>query len=195
MSSPAALRRRPGPRGAEADLIAANADIGVARAAFLPSISLTAEGGIASAMLDAILRPESLLYSLAASLVAPIFDGGQRQADLDSARARYEELVFVYQQAALTAFREVEDALVDQETQALREAALIESERQARQAYDLAALQYREGAIDLLTLLDAQRTLLSAQDTLVQARLSRLAAAVALAKALGGGWQGTLPGT
>ena len=67
-------------------------------------------------------------------------------------------------------------------------------ERQARQAYNLAALQYREGAIDLLTLLDAQRTLLSAQDTLVQVRLSRLAAAVALAKALGDGWQGTLPG-
>jgi len=188
------LRRRPDLRGAEADLVAANADIGVARTAFLPSISLTAEGGIASAMLDAVLRPESLLYSLAASLVAPIFDGGARQADLDSARARYEELVFAYQQAALTAFREVEDALVDQETQALREAALIESERQARQAYDLAALQYREGAIDLLTLLDAQRTLLSAQDTLVQVRLARLAAAVALAKALGGGWQGGLPG-
>ena len=188
------LRRRPDLRGAEADLVAANADIGVARAAFLPSISLTAEGGIASTMLDAVLRPESLLYSLAASLVAPIFDGGVRQADLDRARARYEELVFAYQQAALTAFREVEDALVDQETQALREAALIESERQARQAYDLAALQYREGAIDLLTLLDAQRTLLSAQDTLVQARLARLAAAVALAKALGGGWQGGLPG-
>ncbi|MCC6839456.1 MAG: efflux transporter outer membrane subunit [Flavobacteriales bacterium] len=187
------LLRRPDLRGAEAELVAANANIGAARAAFLPSIALTAEGGIASNLLNALLRPESLLYSLAASLVAPIFDGGAREADLEVARARYEELVYLYQQSALTAFREVEDALVDQETQALSEAALVESERQARQAYNLAALQYREGAIDLLTLLDAQRTLLSAQDSLVQARLSRLSAAVALAKALGGGWQGGLP--
>ncbi len=189
------LRRRPDIRGAEANLVTANANIGVARAAFLPQISLTAEGGIASAMLDALLRPESLLYSLAAQLVAPIFDGGKRDADLEVSKARYEELVYSYQQTALTAFREVEDALVDQETQALREAALIESARQARQAYNLAALQYRAGAIDLLTLLDTQRTLLSAQDTLVQARLARFTAAVSLAKALGGGWQGGVPGT
>lgn len=187
------LLRRPDLRSAEAALIAANADIGVARAAFLPSISLTAEGGIASSLLSSLLRPESLLYSLAASLVAPIFDGGQRDAELERSRARYEELVLTYQQAALSAFREVEDALIDQETEALREGALIESAAQARQAYELAALRYREGAIDLLTLLDAQRTLLSAEDTLVQSRLARLAAAVALAKALGGGWQGGLP--
>jgi NodT family efflux transporter outer membrane factor (OMF) lipoprotein len=189
------LRRRPDIRSAEASLVAANADIGVARAAFLPSISLTAEGGIASAMLDAVFRPESLLYSLAASLVAPIFDGGRRDADLEASKARYEELVYSYQQTALTAFREVEDALVDQESQALREAALIESARQARQAYGIAATQYRAGAIDLLTLLDTQRTLLSAQDSLVQARLARFTAAVSLAKALGGGWQGGVPGT
>ncbi len=189
------LRRRPDIRSAEASLVAANADIGVARAAFLPTISLTAEGGIASAMLEAVFRPESLLYSLAASLVAPIFDGGRRDADLEASKARYEELVYSYQQTALTAFREVEDALVDQESQALREAALVESARQARQAYNIAATQYRAGAIDLLTLLDTQRTLLSAQDSLVQARLARFTAAVSLAKALGGGWQGGVPGT
>jgi len=189
------LRRRPDVSAAEASLVAANADIGVAKAAFFPTISLTAEGGIASTALNAFLRPESLLYSLVSSLVAPIFDGGQRQANLDVAQARKEELVYSYQQSALTAFREVEDALVDQESQALQEAALIESAEQAQVAYNLAALQYREGATDLLTLLDAQRTLLSAQDALVQARLGRLSAAVALAKALGGGWQGGLPGT
>ena len=167
----------------------------MARAAFYPTISLTAEGGIASAALDAFLRPESLLYSLVSSLVAPIFDGGQRQADLDVAKARKEELVYTYQQASLSAYREVEDALVDQRSQAEQEQALIEFANQAQQAYNLAALQYREGATDLLTLLDAQRTLLSAQDQLVQARLGRLSAAVALAKALGGGWQGGVPGT
>jgi len=187
------LQRRPDVRSAEASLVSANADIGVARAAFFPTISLTAEGGIASAALDAFLRPESLLYSLVASLVAPIFDGGQRQANLDLSKARKEELVYLYQQSALSAFREVEDALVDQHSQALREIALIESARQAQQAYDLAALQYRAGATDLLTLLVAQRTLLTAQDALVQSRLGRLSAAVALAKALGGGWQGALP--
>jgi len=187
------LLRRPDVRSAEASLVSSNADIGVARAAFFPTISLTADGGIASAALNAFLRPESLLYSLVASLTAPIFDGGQRQANLDVAKARKEELVYVYQQSALSAFREVEDALVDQQSQALQEQALIESASQAQQAYDLAALQYREGATDLLTLLDAQRTLLSAQDQLVQARLGRLSAAVALAKAMGGGWQGALP--
>ena len=189
------LLRRPDVRSAEASLIAANADIGVARAAFYPTISLTAEGGIASVALDAFLRPESLLYSLVSSLVAPIFDGGRRQADLDVAQARKEELVYGYQQSALSAYREVEDALVDQQSQAQQEQALIESANQAQQAYELAALQYRAGATDLLTLLDAQRTLLSAQDALVQARLGRLSAAVALAKALGGGWQGGVPGT
>ena len=189
----ALLQRRPDVRSAEASLIAANADIGVARAQFYPTISLTAEGGIASIALDAFLRPESLLYSLASSLVAPIFDGGQRQANLDVAQARKEELVYSYQQASLSAYREVEDALVDQRSEAEQEAALIESANQAQRAFDLAALQYRAGATDLLTLLDAQRTLLSAQDQLVQARLGRLTAAVALAKALGGGWQGGVP--
>jgi NodT family efflux transporter outer membrane factor (OMF) lipoprotein len=189
------LLRRPDVRSAEASLISSNADIGAARAAFYPTITLTAEGGIASVALDAFQRPESLLYSLASSLVAPIFDGGQRQANLDVATARKEELVYSYQQSALSAYREVEDALVDQRSEAEQERALSESVKQAQQAYDLAALQYREGATDLLNLLDAQRTLLSAQDQLVQARLGRLNAAVALAKALGGGWQGGVPGT
>jgi len=188
------LERRPDVLSAEAQLIAANANIGVAKAAFYPQIQLTAEGGIVSAALTAFLKPESLLYSLAASLVAPIFDGGAREADLEFNQAVYAELVELYRQSALVAYREVEDALVAQQSAELQEAALIVVAAQAQQAYDLAALQYSEGAIDLLNLLDAQRSLLDSQDALVQARLSRLTAVVDLAKALGGGWQGPAAG-
>src|SRR5690606_1449852 len=127
-----------------------------------------------SAALSAFLRPESLLYSLAASLTAPLFDGGQREANLELTEARKAELVESYRQAALTAYREVEDALIGQQTAALQMEALRRSALEAQRAYDLAALQYREGAIDLLGLLDAQRRLLDAQDSLVQARLSGL---------------------
>lgn len=189
----ALLARRPDVLSAEAALLSANADIGQARAAFYPSLSLTADGGLASAALSAFLRPESLLYSLAASLTAPLFDGGQREANLELTQARKEELVESYRQTALVAYREVEDALIGQQTAALQIEALRRSAAEAQQAYDLAALQYREGAIDLLSLLDTQRRLLDAQDSLVQARLSSLTATVDLAKALGGGWDGSLP--
>lgn len=189
----ALLARRPDVLAAEAALVSANADIGQARAAFYPSLSLTADGGLASAALSAFLRPDSLLYSLAASLTAPLFDGGQREANLELTEARKAELVESYRQAALTAYREVEDALIGQQTAALQMEALRRSATEAQRAYDLAALQYREGAIDLLSLLDAQRRLLDAQDSLVQARLSGLTSTVDLAKALGGGWDGSLP--
>ncbi len=189
----ALLARRPDVRSSEAALMAANADIGQARAAFYPSLSLTADGGIASAALAAFLKPESLIYSLAASLAAPLFDGGLREANLEISEARKAELVENYRQTALTAYREVEDALIGQQSAMLQEEALRQSAVQAQRAFDLASLQYSAGAIDLLSLLDTQRQLLNAQDSLVQARLSKLASTVDLAKALGGGWDGSLP--
>jgi outer membrane protein TolC len=135
------------------------------------------------------MQPESALYSLAASLMAPLFDGGTRQANYDESVARFKELTEIYQQTALTAFRDVEVALAAQRSSAEQEAALQESAQQAETALSLANLLYREGAADLLTVLDAQRAQLQAQDSLVQARLARLQAVADLAKAMGGGWQ------
>ena len=185
------LERRPDVRKAEEDLIAANANIGVARAAFLPSIELTGSGGIASSALEALVRPDAAFYSLASSLVAPIFEGGALQGQLDFAKARYLELVQTYQQTALTAFRDVEDALAAERSAARQVAALQESVTQARDAHRLADLLYQSGAVDLLTVLDTQRAQLQAEDSLVQAELTQLTAMVDLAKALGGGWQDT----
>jgi outer membrane protein, multidrug efflux system len=185
------LERRPDLRKADADLRAANAQIGVTRADFLPTIQLTGSGGIASNALTAFLQPESALYSLAASLLAPLFDGGARQANYDESVARFKELAETYQQTALTAFRDVEVALSAQRTSADQEAALQESADQAQAALTLANLLYREGADDLLTVLDAQRAQLQAEDSLVQARLARLQAVADLAKAMGGGWRDT----
>jgi NodT family efflux transporter outer membrane factor (OMF) lipoprotein len=176
------LERRP-------DLRAANAQIGVTRADFLPTIQLTGSGGLASGALTAFLQPESAIYNLAASLLAPLFDGGARQANYDQSVARFKELAETYQQTALTAFRDVEVALAAQSTSADQEVALQESANQAQAALTLANLLYREGAADLLTVLDAQRAQLQAQNSLVQARLARLQAVADLAKAMGGGWQ------
>ena len=183
------LERRPDLRKADADLRAANAEIGVTRADFLPTIQLTGSGGLASGALTAFFEPESAIYNLAASLLAPLFDGGARQANYDQSVARYKELAETYQQTALTAFRDVEVALSAQSTSAAQEAALQESANQAQAALTLANLLYREGATDLLTVLDAQRAQLQAQNSLVQARLTRLQAVADLAKAMGGGWQ------
>jgi NodT family efflux transporter outer membrane factor (OMF) lipoprotein len=183
------LERRPDLRKADADLRAANAQIGVTRADFLPTIQLTGSGGLASGALTAFLQPESAIYNLAASLLAPLFDGGARQANYDQSVARFKELAETYQQTALTAFRDVEVALAAQSTSADQEVALQESANQAQAALTLANLLYREGAADLLTVLDAQRAQLQAQNSLVQARLARLQAVADLAKAMGGGWQ------
>jgi NodT family efflux transporter outer membrane factor (OMF) lipoprotein len=183
------LERRPDLRKADADLREANAEIGVTRADFLPTIQLTGSGGLASGALTALFQPESTLYSLAASLMAPLFDGGLREANYEQSVARFKELAETYQQTALTAFRDVEVALSAQRSSADQEAALKESADQAQAALTLANLLYREGAVDLLTVLDAQRAQLEAEDSLVQARLARLQAVADLAKAMGGGWQ------
>src|SRR5690606_34820686 len=119
---------------------------------------------------------------------APIFDAGRLRAGHELAKAREEELVHRYRAAIVAAFREVEDALAAAKYLAETEAAQREALAQARTAYDLAEVQYRAGAVDFMTVLDAQRTLFQAEDTLLQTRLARLNAAVALFKALGGGW-------
>lgn len=182
------LTRRPDIARVEAQLAAASADITVARAAFYPSIRLTAAGGTGSAALSDLFQPAGFFANLAAGLTQPIFEGGRLEADLERNRARYAELEANYRAAVLAAFTDVEDALAAADFLTEVEEAQARAAEQAREAYRLAEIQYRAGAIDLLTVLDTQRSVFSAEDTLIRTRLARLNAAVALYRALGGGW-------
>jgi NodT family efflux transporter outer membrane factor (OMF) lipoprotein len=183
------LTRRPDLAAAEASLVAANADLKVARTELLPSIQLTGSAGVASSTLLAFASGGTSTVALAASLLQPIFDGGRRRAGVTVAESRERELVESYRKAILAALADVENALVATARLTEREALQLEAARRSREALRLAEVRYREGAEDLLSVLDAQRTLFNAEDQVAQARLDRLQAAVALYKALGGGWQ------
>jgi NodT family efflux transporter outer membrane factor (OMF) lipoprotein len=183
------LAQRPDIRRAEADLASANANVANARAQFLPSISLTGEAGYQSAVLKILLRPESAIYTAAASLVQPIFDAGRLQGNLDLQKGRQDELLQNYRKAAISAFGDVENALDAIRQTALRERlqrAVVES---SRRAFDISEQRFSEGTIDLVTVLQTQRTLFEAQDVLVQARLAHIQAVISLYQALGGGWK------
>ena len=182
------LVRRPDLASAEARLASANADLAAARAALLPSISLTGSAGLASNALLAVIGGPTASLSIGLSLLQPIFDGGRLRGQVSVAESQERALVETYRKAILTAFGEVEDALVAASRQAQQEALQREVQAQAREALRLAEIRYREGVDDLLTVLDAQRTLFSADDQLSQIRRGRLEAAVDLYKALGGGW-------
>jgi NodT family efflux transporter outer membrane factor (OMF) lipoprotein len=183
------LVRRPDLAAAEAQLAGANADLSAARAALLPSIQLTGSAGVASGALLAVLGGPTSTVALAASILQPIFDGGRLKGQVSIAESRERELVEAYRKTILTAFADVEKALVAASRLAQRESLQSQVQDRAREALRLAEVRYREGADDLLSVLDAQRTLFDAQDQLAQIRLDRLEAATALFKALGGGWQ------
>jgi multidrug efflux system outer membrane protein len=183
------LNRRPDVANAEAQLIAANADIGTARAALFPSIQLTAQGGFESAALSSLFNGPGLFWSLVASVTQPIFEGGRLSGQVDLTEARYEELVHTYRSTVINAFRDAEDTLVAMRQLAAQQALQEEAVAAAQAAFDLADTRYRGGADTLLNVLDAQRTLFQARDQLVQIRSARLQAAVSLFRALGGGWQ------
>lgn len=182
------LTRRPDIAEAEARLMAANANIGVARAAFLPGISLTASAGWQSSSLDSLISPSSALYSLASSLMMPIFNNGELNAQLDEATAAKEELVERYRQSALSAFWEVSTALSASSLLSTQEEHRGQAAAEASEAYRIARIRYASGAEDFLSVLDAQDAVLSADSNLVQVRLERLNSVVSLFKALGGGW-------
>jgi NodT family efflux transporter outer membrane factor (OMF) lipoprotein len=187
------LLRRPDMLKAEALLKAANANIGAARAAFLPLINLTAQGGWQSDEFHTLLRPDSTLYALISSLVAPIFQGGRLIAQHDVALAHKEELVARYQQAALSAFLETDTAIAANSFLLQEEENRGTATREAREAYRIVGVQYREGSADFLSLLDAQRTLLAAHDAQIIVSLARLNNSVSLFKSLGGGWEDRIP--
>lgn len=182
------LTRRPDVAAAEASLEAQQANVEAARAAFLPEISLTGSTGLASAFLKNLLRPDAVASSVAAGLTAPIFDAGARQASLDQARARHDELVASYRSTVHQALADVENALIAIEQNRRHEILQRAVVTAARKAQKLTEERLNEGTIDVTTVLEAERTLFSAEQTLVTVRLARLRAVVTLAGALGGGW-------
>jgi len=183
------LSRRPDVAEAEAQLVAANANVAVAHAAFLPSVQLTAEGGVASVALAHLLSPQSTLFALAAGITQSIFEGGQLRGQYQKSQARYDELVQLYRKAAVSAFADVEDALAGVGHFAEEESRQQRATAAAQRAYDISIAQLRAGTIDLITVLTAQNAVFAAEDALVQAKLAHLQAEVSLYKALGGGWQ------
>jgi multidrug efflux system outer membrane protein len=190
------LERRPDISAAERAMAAANARVGAARAAFFPRLTLTGALGYESAHLSDLFEWSSrtfLLGPLAGAMLSlPIFDAGRRDAQLDQARAVYEEDVAAYRQTVLGAFREVEDALsglriLGQETSVRDEAV-----RSAERAAELSRIQYREGSVAYLDVIDADRAVLQQRQASVRLDGERALAAVALVRAIGGGWD--LPG-
>lgn len=182
------LAQRPDIREAEAFLAAANANVENARAQFLPSISITAEGGYSSAVLKTLLRPESALYNVGAGLTQPIFDGLRLQGNLDLTKGRQDELLQNYRKSVISGFVDVENALDAVRQATLRERLQREVVTSSQRAFDISEQRLNQGTIDLVTVLQTQQTLFQAQDNLVQARLAHVQAIVSLYQALGGGW-------
>jgi multidrug efflux system outer membrane protein len=180
------LRRRPDISAAEQRLVASDRALDAARAAFLPDITLAASGGfVGSTLVDA--SPVAV-WNLGGSILAPLFDSGRLHAQRDAATARRDQAAFEYRKTALTAFREVEDALAAEQREAERERSLVAERDVVARALALATNRYRAGYSTYLEQLDAERSLLSIRLSLAQARADRLNAAVSLYQALGGGW-------
>lgn len=182
------LLRRPDVRQAEHTLIAANANIGAARAAFFPRITLTASGGVVSDQLDLLFKDGTRAWSFAPQLVLPIFDAGRNQANLGIATANRDIAVAQYEGAIQTAFREVADALAARATyaeQARAQQAQAEAEAVRARLVDL---RFRNGVASSLDVLDAQRSVFAAQQSAIQVRLAQRQNEIALYRALGGGW-------
>jgi len=183
------LTQRPDIREAEANLASANANVENARAQFLPSIKLTGEGGYESAVLKLLLRPESVIYTAAASLAQPIFHGGELLGNLDLQKGKQDELLQTYRKAVISGFADVENALVAYGKEKERYLALNDEVDANRLVLDLANQIYTQGRGEFLNVLDAERSLYQAEDALAQSRLTVTLDLVALYKALGGGWQ------
>lgn len=182
------LVRRPDIRAAEQQLIAANANIGAARAAFFPSISLTAQYGSVSNELSNLFKSGTWGFNFGPTINLPIFTGGRLTANLNAAQAGRNAAVAQYEKAIQTSFKEVSDALASRTTlteQARAQSAQAQAERQR---FYLSDLRYRNGVASYLDLLDAQRSLFALEQADVQVRLAQLLNQINLYKALGGGW-------
>jgi multidrug efflux system outer membrane protein len=182
------LTRRPDIMEAEANLRAAYANIGAARAAFFPAINLTASLGTASAALSGLFGAGSLAWAFIPSITQPIFEGGKLRANLDLAQLQKESSVAQYEKAIQVAFREVADGLAARGTYDEQIAALERYVAAAQTYLELSELRFKTGVDSYLNVLTAQTNLYSAQQALVSARLARLTNLVDLYQALGGGW-------
>ncbi len=175
------LTARPDIRSAESSLRAANADIGAARAAFFPSLTL----GVDTVVAAGFGGPAQAATSLASSLLAPIFTGGRLTGNLEEVTARRKELAAQYQKTVLIAFQEVEDALASLRSANDQAAVALESVKESQNAYDIAKARFDAGAIDYLSLLEAQRSLYQAQDEQVAIRERQIESFLLLRKAMG----------
>jgi len=189
------LAVRPDIRSAEQQLIAANANIGAARANYFPRITLTGSTGTASSELSGLFKSGTFGWTFAPQAILPLFDFGRTRAGVESARAQRDIAVAQYEKSIQTAFREVADALAGQATyseqlRAQQAVAAAETDR-----FNLSDLRYRNGTASYLDLLDAQRSLFTAQQQAIQANLLRLQNQVTLYRVLGGGWSEPGPAT
>jgi NodT family efflux transporter outer membrane factor (OMF) lipoprotein len=183
------LTQRPDIRRQEADLASATANVANARAQLFPSIQLTGQGGYQSSALVALFQPHATFFSLVGGLTQPIFDGGKLLSNLDLNKAKQDELLQTYRKTVVSAFADVDNALVSirETTEKLR--LQREVVAASRRAFQLAEQQLRAGTADIVTVLNTQLTLFQAEDALSQAQLARLLAFVSLYQALGGGWE------
>ena len=185
----ALLERRPDVQQAEQQLVAANAQIGVARSAYFPNIALTGSGGFESTALASLFTGANIIWTAAASATQPVFTAGRTRSQVALAQARSEEAEISYQRTIRQAFRDVSDALVGyRKLREFREqqTLLFEAAQDARR---LSAIRYEGGATSYLEVLDADTRLFDAELGLAQAELSELSALVEIYRALGGGWQ------
>jgi NodT family efflux transporter outer membrane factor (OMF) lipoprotein len=185
---PELLTRRPDVQSAEAQLAAANADIVAARAAFFPRVTLGLDAGFQSQALASIFGPGGSLYSVGIGAAQPLLQIYGLQGTLDQRRGQYAELLENYRKSVISAFGDVENALVA--TQQTAESVRLQGEvvDVARRAYVISQAQLRAGTVDIINVLTTQQTLFQALDAQAQARLARLQAAVGLFQAMGGGW-------
>jgi NodT family efflux transporter outer membrane factor (OMF) lipoprotein len=183
------LTQRPDIRRQEAQLAAATANVGSARAQFFPSIQLTGAGGYQSSSLASLFQPQAAFFNVVGSLTQPIFDGGRILGNFEFTKARQDELLQAYRQTVVRSFADVDNALV-----AIRETTnRLRLQREvlaaSRRAFQLSEQQLSAGTADIVTVLNTQLTLFQAEDSLSQAQLARLLAIVSLYQALGGGWE------
>ncbi|MEO8157539.1 MAG: efflux transporter outer membrane subunit, partial [Betaproteobacteria bacterium] len=182
------LERRPDIAAAERRMAAANAQIGVAQAAYYPSLSLSATGGFQSSSLADWISAPSRFWSLGPALAQTLFDGGLRRAQTDQAIAAYDANVAAYRQTVLTGFTEVEDNVAALRILEAEAAIQDEAVQNARQSVVLTTNQYQAGIVSYLNVVSVQATALASERSAVDIRNRRLAASVLLIKALGGGW-------
>ena len=183
------LTQRPDIRRQEAQLASATANVGSARAQFFPSIQLTGQGGYQSSSLASLFQPHAAFFNVLGSLTQPIFDGGRILGNFEFTKARQDELLQTYRKTVVSAFADVDNALVSikETTEKLR--LQREVVAASRRAFQLSEQQLRAGTADIVTVLNTQLTLFQAEDVLWQAQLARLLSFVSLYQALGGGWE------